>query len=243
MVSLKLVATLLTLLITVGCASNMPQQYETHENYHAKVAQYRIDRVDWLDRRRIRYRTWRDAIYDPALKSVSTEQREEYEVSVQHTCGTKAGEYIIDSEYGRCRERHLSQLLVENVEAFESLDAYIDRQGGEEPKPKRPNYQLQPPPLSQHDIEYEKAMQACELLNGQWITRIHMDDWDSFENRMRCLETRPPAHDCAWLDSLLPYEIQIEYNRKSKVIIEFKQIPWEPMRSITWTDKCVGTVD
>lgn len=221
----KLAAPMLVLLIPVGCAVNTPPKYDTHETYDSKVEQYGIDYNEWLTNRRTRYRIWKDEIYDPAVQSVSAQQWDQYNVNVERECGRKAGRYQNDSEFGQCRERLFNRLLVENFSAFEALEAYIERQGGEDPKPERPKYKLKPSPPSKYDIEYEEAKQACGLAKGQWITVLHADDRDWFANWMRCLVEQPPVHDPAWDDSLLPYEIYVKYDRRSKVIIEFDRIP------------------
>ena len=241
--SLKLAATVLVLLLMAGCSAMVPPKYDTHETYEAEAKQDRIDHREWLDRLFI---TWRDEIRNPAYESVSKEQWDALELDVYRTCGPwpiRSSNEPAYREYLRCSQALQNQLLVANFGAFETLDAYLERQGGEEPEPERPKYKLKPSPPSQFDHEYEEAKQACDHAGGQWITAIHIDGWDSFQNRMRCLEKLPPAHDCAWLDSLLPYEIHVKYNRRSGVIIEFSRIPWEPTRSMSWSDRCAGNVD
>ena len=233
--SLKFLAMVPVLLLMAGCGSIVPPKYDTHETYDAKIEQWRVDYWKWRDTRHARYETWRDEFLDPALESVSDEQWHEHELDVHRKCGRKPSRSSKDSAYDRCKETLLNQLLVENFGAFETFDTYLERQGGEEPEPERPTYNLKPSPPSQFDIANEKAERACSDAGGQWIRVLHADAWDWYSDRMRCLKERPSFNDPARTrdKSLLPYEIWIRYDRRSQVILDFRRLRWEPGRPFT----------
>lgn len=69
--------------------------------------------------------------------------------------------------------------------------------------------------------QFALAKQECAEAGGQWITWFHSDGFDDYSNSMTCLVKRPPARDPGWCDPLLPYRITIEYNRRTKEIVEF----------------------
>ena len=232
--SLKLAATVPVFLLMLGCGASVSPKYDTHETYDAKIAQWRIDRAEWRDIHRTRRRTWRDEFLNPALDSVSDEQWYYHDLDVYRKCGTKPLRSTSDASYDRCKEALFDQLLAENFDAFETFDTYLERQGGEEPEPERPTYNLKPAPPSQFDIANEKAERACDDVEGQWIRVLHARDWDWYTERMRCLKERPKFDDRqAYDESLLPYEIWLRIDRRSEVILDFRRLRWEPGWSFT----------
>lgn len=211
----------LALVLAVGCKAGAAPTYDTHETYDAKVEQYRKDYSEWLDRRRARYDGWREGIRNPAIESVGADQWEEHETDANRECGEKPAEGSDDKAYRRCRAALLDRLLAKNYDGYVTLDQYTARHGGEEPKPEYPKFNLRPSPPTEHEIEYEKAVQECRDAGGQWITSEHGDGQDFYFNIMRCLKELPPAHDSGWEDQLLPYYISVEYDRRSHKIVEF----------------------
>ena len=189
------------------------------------MEQWKQDHSEWLDGRRARYDAWREGIRNPAIESVGAdvgaEKWDEYETHANRECGEKPAEGADDQAYRQCHGTLFDRFLADNYEGYETLDEYIARHGGEEPKPEYPKYKLKPSPPTQHEIEYEKAEQECDDAGGQWITSEHGDGRDFYFNTMRCLEDLPPAHDPGWDDHLLPYTISVEYDRRSHKVVVF----------------------
>lgn len=71
------------------------------------------------------------------------------------------------------------------------------------------------------ESQFAVAKRECAEAGGQWIRYFHADGLDHYSDSMTCLVERPPAHDPGWCDPLLPYCITIEYNRRTKEIVEF----------------------
>lgn len=69
--------------------------------------------------------------------------------------------------------------------------------------------------------QFDLAKRECAEAGGLWVTYIHADGWDNWVDSMRCLAERPPAHDPGWCEPLLPYHVTVEYDRRTKMIIEF----------------------
>ena len=76
-------------------------------------------------------------------------------------------------------------------------------------------------PLEKLERQFALAKLECAEAGGQWIRFFHADGLDHFSNSMRCLVKRPPAHDPGWCEPLLPYHITVEYNRRTKEMVEF----------------------
>ncbi|MXY57388.1 MAG: hypothetical protein F4Y41_13515 [Gammaproteobacteria bacterium] len=211
----------LALVLAAGCHAGASPTYDTHETFDAKVEQWNRDHSEWLDTRRATYDAWREGILNPAIESVDVDQWEEYETNANKECGEKPAEGAEDQTYRECREALFDGFLADNYDRYITLDEYVARHGGEEPKPEYPKYNLKPSRPTEHEIAYEKAEQECDDAGGQWITSLHGDGQDFYFNAMRCLKELPPAHDPGWEDRLLPYDISVEYDRRSHKIVEF----------------------
>ena len=220
-VGLTLFLVVVPLALASSCTAGASPTYDTHETYDAKVEQWGKDRSEWIAKRRATYNGWREGILNPAIESVSADQWEEHEFNSSRECGEKPAEGSDDLAYSQCHEALFNKFLADNYDGYEALDEYIERQGGEEPEPEYPKYQLKPSPPTEHEIEYEKAKQECDDAGGQWITLLHADGKDYYYNTMRCLQERPPAHDPGWEAQLLPYDIDVAYDRRSDKVIEF----------------------
>ena len=206
----------------LGCTAGDPPTYDTHETFDAKVEQYRKDYSAWLDERRARFEGWREAVFIPARERVSEDQWEQYKLDLGRECvdGATTG----SDTYADCRKTLLDTLLADVDSRYETIDQYIERLGGEEPKPEYPKYNLKPSPPTEHEIQYERANQECIDSGGQWTTSMHADGPDQYHNTMHCLEMRPPANDPRWRDHLLDYRITVSHDRRSHQVVGFSRV-------------------
>lgn len=219
---------------TPSSTREISQVYDTHATYDTTVEQYRRDYQKWLIERRAVYRTWRTTIHDPALKSISETKWEEFKSTVKSECENRPDDS--SKTYSACRSSQLDEFLSNVFDSYESLADYEERHGAGL-QPEYPTYNLAPSPPSEHDIGYAGAKRACAEKGGTWTTFFHWDGWDDFGNTMRCrrenvyeLDPRPDPDDPIW-DSLLPYDISVEYDRRSKKLLKFSK--HEPS---TWLD-------
>ena len=217
----------LAIVLSFSCTAGDPPSYDTHETFDAKVEQYRKDLTAWRKTRGDQHMAWRKEILMPAWEKMSAAQWKQHELDLSRKCGQRDASVVHDQAYSHCREELLNKLLSDIDSQYEPIDHYIERLGGEEPKPEYPKYNLKPSPPTEHEIQYERAQKECNDSGGQWTTLIHADGLDQYHNTMHCREAPPLSNEPRSQDRLLDYRITVSHDRRSNKVVRFARIPWE----------------